>query len=95
MLYDHNSIIFLPKFVTEEEDYLNFNSSQLTFPANEDNVCIKIVIQDDTILEPVQTFAVILSSTNTFVNIIANKSIISIVDNDSKLLVSNLPILLN
>ena len=56
---------------------------------------MEIVIQDDTILEPVKSFAVVLSSTNTFVNIIDNQSIISIVDNDSKLVVSTLPLLLN
>ena len=58
-------------------------------------MCMEIVIQDDTIIEPVKTFAVVLSSTNTFVNIIDNQSIISIVDNDSKLVVSTLPLPLN
>jgi len=70
----------------EGEDFEVFNSTLLTFATNSSNghqMCILIKIIDDSILEPMQSFSVALHDTPIFVNTI-NRSIISIVDNDSK-----------
>ena len=73
---------------TAGEDFLEFNFSRLTFPSDSSSgaqLCRIVEVLDDLILEPNQTFSIILSSTHSFVNSIVNQSLIIIEDNDCKL----------
>jgi len=69
-------------------DYLE-NSTMLLFPSNSSNnaqECINILIVDDNILEPNQTFSVLLNTSDSDVNVQNGRLEIIIVDNDCEFL---------
>jgi len=61
--------------------------SPLTFPTNSSNgdqMCISIMIIDDTILEPSQSLSVVLNTSDSDVNIVNGLYVINILNNDCK-----------
>ena len=74
-------------FLTEGEDYIGLTSLPLTFPANSLNgtkIFTNITIIDDSILEPLQSFAIVLTTTDSDVVILNGRQLINIVANDGK-----------
>ena len=51
-----------------------------------EQLCKRLEILNDSILEPIQTFSVVISSAHYFVNIMINEAIITIIDDDCKLI---------
>ena len=73
--------------MTDGEDYAGLNSDILTFPINSGNgskMCSSISIIDDSILEPVQSFSVLISTTDSNVIIRKERLVLSLMDNDGK-----------
>ena len=74
-------------YVTEGEDFQNLSSRQFNFSVNSstgDQFCVTVVVLEDLILEPNQTFSIVIRSEYSFVNTV--NSTISIIDNDCKLI---------
>ena len=75
-------------FVTEREDYYEFMESMFTFPSNSTNstaICTNIAIIDDAILEPLQSFSILLTSNDSNLMVQNGRLLISIVDNDGEI----------
>jgi len=73
------------------EDYIE-NSSTLVFPTNSSNnstKCITVSIQEDSILEPLQYFSVILTTSDPDVLIQNRQLIINIIDDDGEQILPN------
>lgn len=71
------------------EDYKELMFLMLTFSVENSNSfqhCFNISIIDDSIVEPNQSFMVILSSSDTNVTIDNQQLLVTIIDNDGKFL---------
>jgi hypothetical protein len=59
----------------------------LTFTNTQQRTCVNVLIVDDDVVEPLETFTVTLSSTNFQVNILTRNALVNITDNDGKLII--------
>jgi hypothetical protein len=60
----------------------------LTFTSTQQRSCVNVVIIDDDVVEPLESFTVTLSSTNFQVNILIRNALVNITDNDGKLMIT-------
>ena len=73
--------------MTDGEDYAGLNSDMLTFPISSGNgrrMCSIISIIDDSILEPAQSFSVVMTTNYSNVIIRNDRLVLSLMDNDGK-----------
>jgi len=70
-----------------QRDFTTINSKGLIFPVNSSighQSCTNITILDDDILEPVEFFTVVFTTTQSFVNVINDRMVIGILNDDGK-----------
>ena len=63
--------------------------ADFSFTSTQQRICANIAIIDDNIIEPLESFTVTLSSTNFQVNILIRNALVSIVDNEGKIIISS------